>query len=172
MPKPTVSSSATSILTPPRKRRRKTEPVLLAAHEGGDQLDGVPGGFSQRLQQMGVVQPNPTYSSSSTAAESFTHHPEGLSASPGPANFPPAPRNQTVSALEARQQLQRLAEQDLEATGRSSNTTRRFLDMRTLVEAMKLRDQGIALADIESRLQLQPNLLQKLGRASILSHAN
>ncbi|KAI9902927.1 hypothetical protein N3K66_002279 [Trichothecium roseum] len=31
-----------------------------SAHEGGDQFDGVPGGFSQRLQQMGVVQPNPT----------------------------------------------------------------------------------------------------------------
>ena len=129
--------------------------------------DAVSGDFSQRLHQMGIAEPNPTYSPSSTAT------PQRQSADTiaplGPL-FPSAKNNATLSVLEARRRLQQLAEEDFEAMGHSSSQGRRFLDMRTMVEAMQLRSRGTSNADIEKRLGLQARVLDKLGRQSIISH--
>lgn len=128
--------------------------------------DFAPGGFSQRLQSMGIVEPNPTYSPSSTANPQL-----GPSAPLGPM-YPPARTNPTLTALEARQRLQREAEENLEAMGRSGNEGRRFLDMRTVVDAIKLRDHGVPQQEIESRLRIQPGLLSRFGRPDILKHVS
>ncbi|KAM5342819.1 hypothetical protein ACJ41O_013785 [Fusarium nematophilum] len=125
--------------------------------------DFVTGDFSRRLQQMGIAQPNPTYSPSSTAAPQL-----GPQAPLGP-SFPPSRSNPTLAALEARQRLQEEAEEDFAAMGRGVQG-RRFLDMRTVVDAMKLRDHGVAEKEIESRLRIQPGLLRRLGPKGILSH--
>ncbi len=138
----------------------------LAIRADGMDPDLVTGDFSKRLQQMGIADPNPTYSPSSTA---FPQAMDGPSQPLGPA-FPSARTNATPSVLEARRQLQQEAEEDFEAMGRSGSQGRRFVDMRTLVEAMQMRERGAAATDIERRLQLQPNLLEKLGRQSIVSH--
>ena len=126
--------------------------------------DFVTGDFSRRLQQMGVADPNPTYSPSSFAASNL-----GPSSPSGP-TFAPSRSNPTLSALEARQRLQQEAELDFEAMGRANTQGRRFLDMRTVVDALKMRGHGIPDGEIEKRLRIQRGLLERLGRQSILSH--
>ncbi|KAF5018222.1 hypothetical protein F66182_9808 [Fusarium sp. NRRL 66182] len=120
------------------------------------------GDFSRRLHQMGIADSNPTYSPSSTAATPLGGH----SAPPGP-SFAPSRSNTTLIALGARDRLQDQAEEDFANMGGQG---RRFLDMRTLVDAMKLRDRGVPEKDIEARLRIQPGLLGRLGRENTFSH--
>ncbi|KAF4967748.1 hypothetical protein FZEAL_10495 [Fusarium zealandicum] len=122
------------------------------------------GDFSRRLQQMGIADPNPTYSPSSTASSQL-----GPRAPPGPPTFAPSRSNQTLTALEARQRLEDEAEEDFAAIGRGVEG-RRFLDMRTVVDALKLRGRGVPDRDIEARLGIRPGLLSTLGRQGALSH--
>lgn len=126
------------------------------------------GDFSRRLHQMGIADPSPTYSPSSFAAPNL-----GPSAAPsaGP-TFAPSRSNPTLSALEARQRLQQEAERDFEAMGRASSGGRRFLDIRIVTDAMKMRDGGHADAEIEKRLGIQPGVLARLGPRNILSHVD
>jgi hypothetical protein len=65
--------------------------------------------------------------------------------------------------------LQDEAEEDFAAIGRGVEG-RRFLDMRTVVDAAKLRDRGVPDKDIELRLRIQPGLLGRLGPQGIISH--
>lgn len=123
--------------------------------------DFVTGDFSRRLHQMGVAEPNPTYSPSSTAAPQVA---------PQAPAFPSARSNQTLTALQARQQWQERAQEDLEIMNRTGTHGRRFLDMRTVVDAMRLRDQGMPVNEIEKRLRIQPGLLDKVGDQRVLSH--
>ncbi|KFA72477.1 hypothetical protein S40288_08605 [Stachybotrys chartarum IBT 40288] len=141
-------------------------PPLTESRDDGLDPSDVTGDFSRRLQQMGVVQPNPTYSPSSTAG---TH---GDAAPPTPLGpmFPSASNNTTLSVLEARQRLQRAAEEELEAGGQSSSQSRRFVDMRTLVDAMQLRHRGMSSADIERKLRMRPGLLHNIGNRNLISH--
>lgn len=144
----------------------KTLTALTESRDDGLDSSDVTGDFSRRLQQMGVVQPNPTYSPSSTAG---TH---GDAAPPTPLGpmFPSVSNNTTLSVLEARQRLQRAAEEELEAGGQSSSQSRRFVDMRTLVDAMQLRHRGMSSADIERKLRMRPGLLQIIENRSLISH--
>lgn len=121
--------------------------------------DFAPGGFSQRLQQMGVAEPSPTYSSSSTA-----HHPPT-----GPL-YAPKRTNTTLTAIGARQRLQQQAELEFENMGRADSQGRRFLDIRTIVDAMQLRDRGMPQKDIEARLGIRAGLLDRVSRQDVLSH--
>lgn len=126
------------------------------------------GDFSQRLQQMGVVQPNPTYSPSSTAD---VPSPAGIpNQTIGAPQFPPKKANPTLSALEARRRLQHQAEKEFEALGSANPTGRRLVDMRTLIDALQLLNRGAPQADVEKRLQLEAGLLGKLGGPRIISH--
>jgi hypothetical protein len=132
--------------------------------------DAVTGNFSQRLQQMGIVQPNPTYSPSSTAMPH--ENPTALGRPPGSAGpaFTPARSNPTLSALEARRRLQQEVEAEFEALGTGKSGGRRFVDMRTLVDAMTLLNRGTPQKEIEKRLNLEHGLLERLGKPGILSH--
>ncbi|KPM37441.1 hypothetical protein AK830_g9139 [Neonectria ditissima] len=137
-----------------------------AIRADGVDPDFVPGDFSRRLHQMGMADPNPTYSSSSTASHNL-----GPQTPQGP-TFAPSRSNPTLTALEARQRLQREAEEDFESMGRANTQGRRFLDMRTMVDAMKLRGHGLADRDIEARLRMRPGLLEKLGRQGVFAHVS
>ena len=124
--------------------------------------------FSQRLHRMGVVQPNPTYSPSSRAE---VQSPAGIpNQTIGAPQFPPKRANPTLSALEARRQLQRQAEKEFENMGLVGSSGRRLVDIRTLVDALQLLNRGWPQADVESRLQLEVGLLDKLGGSNILTH--
>jgi hypothetical protein len=86
--------------------------------------------------------------------------------------FPPSRNNPTVSALEARRRLQHRADADFEAIGLAHHRGRRFVDMRTLLDALRLRDRGMSLSDIERRLGLESKLLNKLGRQGVIRHVS
>ncbi|VUC30040.1 unnamed protein product [Clonostachys rosea] len=139
--------------------------------------DAAPGDFSARLHQMGVVQPNPTFSPSSRAARkhgpppSRPVEPSGPTAPLAPL-FAPSTSNTTLSALDSRRRLQKLAEAELDPMQRGSLQGRRFIDMRTLIDAIRMRDSGLPLAGIEKRLGLEPGLLGKLNGPEVLSHVS
>ncbi|KAH8169262.1 hypothetical protein LIA77_11388 [Sarocladium implicatum] len=128
--------------------------------------DSISASFSSRLHQMGIAEPNPTFSPSSTASTS----PQFPTASTGPLPHQPlypAPRaNTTLSALEARRRLQEEADREFE-TGTSR---RRFVDVRTVVDAVRLRDNGWSDGDIEKRLGVKEGFMKKLGRKGLLRH--
>src|SRR5687768_13586739 len=111
--------------------------------------DTISPSFSSRLQQMGIVDPNPTFSPSSTASPQFPQFPQG----PNPSQplYPSSRTNTTLSALEARRRLQEEADRELE----SGAARRRFVDVRTVVDAVRLRDNGWKVPDIEARLGVQ-----------------
>ncbi|PHH59420.1 hypothetical protein CDD81_3206 [Ophiocordyceps australis] len=113
--------------------------------------DIAPGGFSKRLHQMGIAQPQPTLSHSSVVTAQAT---------------PASSSNATLSVLEARRLLQQKYNEDQKA-GRSD---RRLVDMRTLVVALKMRQRGIPGPEIETKLGLETGLVNKLGQPNIVTH--
>ncbi|KAI1500248.1 hypothetical protein F5X99DRAFT_386933 [Biscogniauxia marginata] len=121
--------------------------------------------FSQRLRQMGVATPNPTLSRSSTAAAPGP----GSPGSPArhqraPGGYPAPSQNRTLSALEARERLQRQAQAEFEDPTRG----REFLDVGTLRQILVMRAQGGAPADIEKRLRLKSGVVGRLGPQGIV----
>lgn len=162
--------SAVPAATPRRQpiTKTKAEPLGDGSKDDAIRADSMDpdfnGDFSRRLQQMGIADPNPTYSPSSTAAYNL-----GPQYNMAP-SFPPSRSNPTLSALSARQRLQQEAEEDFESMGLANTQGRRFLDMRTMVDAMKLRGHGLADKDIEARLRIRPGLLERLGPQGVLSH--
>ncbi|KND91241.1 hypothetical protein TOPH_04184 [Tolypocladium ophioglossoides CBS 100239] len=131
--------------------------------------DFASGGFSQRLHQMGIVQPNPTFSPSSTAVPQASTTTLQAPAAP---IFPSARNNTTLSVLEARRALQQRADEDLEKMGRYGSQGRRFLDMRAALDAMQMRHRGVPSSDIEQRLRLEPGIMDRLGRRQVLTHVS
>jgi len=120
--------------------------------------------FSNRLKQMGVAQPNPTFSPSSTAAPG----PPTSRPVPGP-NYPSPSSNTTLSVLEARRVLEQQADQELGNMGRSTDKGREFLDVATIRDILVLRDQGVDPATIESRLHLRQGVVRRLGPPLLVS---
>ena len=116
---------------------------------------------------MGIVDPSPTYSPSSTAGPQEGGKP---SAAGGPV-FPSAKQNTTLSVLEARNKLQQQADEDSEAFSRAGNKAqRRFVDMRTLVDAIQMQDRGMAASEVERKLGMERGLLSKFGERGVLTH--
>jgi len=128
--------------------------------DGGDP-DIVTGEFSQRLQQMGIVQPNPTLSHSSSA----TPHSTSINA----LKNADGRQNPTLTALDVRQRLQQEAEEQTILHGGNS-AGRRFVDMRAIVDAMRLLNRGMDQMEVEKRLKMQTGALARLGGPNIISH--
>ncbi|PMB64243.1 hypothetical protein BM221_010038 [Beauveria bassiana] len=129
-----------------------------------------PAGFANRLQQMGIVDPNPTYSPSSRAAGA--HHLRGLPSSAAGPIFPASTANVTLSALAARQRVQERAEADMERFQQVGmrGAARRYVDMRTLSDALQLLERGVPREEVEARMGMQEGLLARLGRKGVLTH--
>ena len=132
--------------------------------------DAMTGDFSQRLQQMGVVQPNPTYSPSSTAVPHQTSPRPNRPLGHRDPTSTPFKANPILSALEARRRLQHEAEVEFEGLGTSKVKGQRFVNMRTLVDALVLLDRGTPRDEVERGLNLENGLLKRLGGPGILSH--
>lgn len=120
--------------------------------------------LAKRLREIGVVQPNPTYSHSSTAATSPSQPLSQLQQTghSGPI-FPDASRNVVLSALEARRRVQHEAEQEIENLGLSSSQGRKFLHAGMIRDALVMREKGASDAAIENRLNLQKGVVKRLG---------
>lgn len=120
-------------------------------------------GLAERLRQIGVVQPNPTYSPSSTASPTSsqpgTQQPHGGS---GPI-FPSPSNNAVLSALEARERLSREAEEEFESLGLSSSQGRRFLTSGMIRDVLVMRERGARDEEIENRFNLRRGVVRRLG---------
>jgi len=117
---------------------------------------------------MGVAQPNPTFSPSSTAglfSDAMSSTPSSL----GKPQFPPTSSNTTLSVLKARRQLQVRAEQQFAEMGRLESEGREFLDVSTIRKILYLRQRGDTSADIESELRLKPGVVARLGALGVVS---
>ncbi len=112
---------------------------------------------------MGVVAPNLGNSSSIQWPNTST--------STGPrSTCPPSKSNWALTALESRRRLQQQAEAEFEGMGHTFGEGRRFIDMRTFLSAMQLRELGATNSHIEQKLGLSTGLLNKLGNPGLLSH--
>ncbi|KYK55374.1 hypothetical protein DCS_07337 [Drechmeria coniospora] len=139
------------------------ESIAIRANPGNPQFAS-DSTFSERLHRMGVVLPNPGSRSSRIANAS----PGGDHTAPF---FPTTSRNTTLSALAARRALQDVADQELEKMGSRGFHGRRFLDIRSIVDAMRMCDRGVPQSEIEKRLKLQPGVLSRLGYPTFLTNA-
>lgn len=126
--------------------------------------DAITPSFSSRLHQMGVAEPNPTWSPSSTADVSSMLSQQPTA--PLAPQFAPSTSNTTLSVLENRSRLQELADREFEAGAER----RRFVDVRGLVEAVRMREKGWADADIEDKLRLQEGVVSRLGNKKLVKH--
>jgi hypothetical protein len=113
---------------------------------------------------MGIAQPNPTYSPSSTASP---RPDEPIAAVPGP-SFPSSANNTTLGALDARRQLQERADREFEALGRSTGQGREFLDIASIRKVLLLRQQGAKSSDIETQMKLKKGILDRLGPIGVV----
>ncbi|KAH8899239.1 hypothetical protein GQ53DRAFT_741354 [Thozetella sp. PMI_491] len=129
--------------------------------------DPISPAFSDRLKKMGVVQPNPTFSPSSTASP-FPDFPDGSRDYPLAPTFPAAKSNATLGVLEARRRLEEQARAEFDNMGKSTDRGREFLDIATIRKILVLRQRGEQPADIESRLRLKSGVVQRLGPAGIV----
>lgn len=118
----------------------------------------IPPALAQRLREIGAVQPNPTYSHSSTASS----QPSQQGASTGPI-FPAPSQNVTLSALEARQRVQEEADDEFEKLGTSMSQGRRFLHAGMIRDVLVMRERGASEAQIEARFDLKKGVLRGLG---------
>ncbi|TDZ17864.1 hypothetical protein C8034_v010157 [Colletotrichum sidae] len=173
VPPTSTSTSATRaapVPTPPQSQSPQARPKAKAATSKTDDIladsinpDNVTEEFSSRLRQMGVVQPNPTFSPTSTAQQ-FPH--AAATQSPGPL-YPSISRNQTLGTLEARRKMQQRATEEFEGLGRSTSEGREFLDLNTIVQVLLMREKGHTAADIEQRFDLKKGVIERLGRQGI-----
>ncbi|KAH6634198.1 hypothetical protein B0J18DRAFT_11395 [Chaetomium sp. MPI-SDFR-AT-0129] len=131
--------------------------------------------FANRLQQMGIVQPNPTYSPSSIASPfpaAFTRRQnQAQQTSPQTPQFPSPSSNTTLGALEVRRALEARAKQELERMGKPGDEGREFLDIGTVEQVILLRQNGTPAKDIEARLRLKPGLVARLGVQGVVTPA-
>ncbi|ATY59464.1 hypothetical protein A9K55_003389 [Cordyceps militaris] len=146
----------------PMQQHAAANPDLTAADP-----DFTPAGFARRLQQMGVVDPNPTYSPSSRA-----QHLGGVPSSAAGPVFPSSRANVTLSALASRRRVQERADADTERFQQVGlrGADRRYVDMRTLADALRLLDAGVPPREVEARMGMQEGLLHRLGRKGVLTH--
>lgn len=126
--------------------------------------------FADRLQKMGIVQPNPTYSPSSIASP-FLNAPGNTPSASSP-HYPSPSSNVTLGVLEARRRLEARAREELENMGKSSDKGREFVDIGTVKQMLVLRQSGAPATDIEKRLGLRPGLVAKLGPQGVVAPAS
>ena len=133
-----------------------------------EDADSLSRDFSDRLRKMGVAQPNPTYSPSSTASVEI-----GLPPGGPPANLhTPLAGNRTLNVLTSRRRLQEQADAEFDGLGRRGSEGREFLDPSTINQALSMRENGASPEAIEKRLRLKPGVVARLGRLGIAAPVN
>lgn len=117
--------------------------------------------FSDRLKQLGVAQPNPTYSPSSIASQMSGNQTSG-------SKFPSASKNPTLSALQARDRFQKEADEEFGNMGRSGSQGRQYLDIGTIRNILVMRERGASPEDIETRFNLRSGVVNRLGARGLV----
>ncbi|KAM7193562.1 hypothetical protein V8F20_008335 [Naviculisporaceae sp. PSN 640] len=132
--------------------------------------------FASRLQKMGIAQPNPIYSPSSTANVKPSSSSRNADIIMRPSDFaapqfPAASNNATLGALEARRQLEQRAQQEFDLMGKPGYQGREFLDISTIRNILVMRQRGDSPSNIETRLRLKPGVVARLGRPGVVEPA-
>lgn len=145
------------------------EPAIRADSANPDSAEISPD-FAARLHQMGIVQPNPTYSPSSIASP----YPDasGIRQSVSAPQYPASSKNATLGVLDVRRQLEARAKEEFENTGKSTDRGREFLDIGTIRQILVLRQSGVSAADIEARLRLKPGVVARFGPQGVVAPAS
>ncbi|KAG5914849.1 hypothetical protein E4U61_005257 [Claviceps capensis] len=119
--------------------------------------------FSRRLRDVGTVRLHPISSPSSAIHTRYeTIIPTAYSPSTG--------QNITISVLQARKALQQLASDNVSGLGSLSGDARRFADMRTTIDAVRMRDRGLSDGTIEQILNFQPGVMKRVGSVGIITY--
>ena len=127
--------------------------------------------LAESLRRIGPVQPNPTFSPSST---SYASNPQASSlSSPSPVLHVPSPANNAALAtLAARERIQSLYEEEKANIGRDGFQGKTLLDISTIRKILVLRDeQGMQPEEIERTLELKSGLLATFGRIGTVEAA-
>lgn len=119
--------------------------------------------FARRLGQIGVVQPNPTFSPSSTASPSMLTAPSLQQTHNSGPIFPSPSNNLVLSALEARERLEYEADQEFHNLGTSSSQGRRFLPASLIRDVLVMRERGATDQEVQHRFNLKNGVLNSLG---------
>ncbi|KAJ5294189.1 hypothetical protein PENANT_c028G09844 [Penicillium antarcticum] len=122
-------------------------------------MDGRDPDFAASLRSIGPVNPNPTYSNSSTVN--------------GPGSMQtifPRSSNPALLVINARQRLNKLVEEEAESYGVAGHPGRQFLDALTIQQVLTMRDkQGMSRRQIEKFLGLKSGVVDRLGKDAIVS---
>ncbi|KAK0657149.1 hypothetical protein B0T16DRAFT_425485 [Cercophora newfieldiana] len=143
------------------------EDVSTGSVDAYSGTDSVNRAFADRLKQMGVAQPNPIFSPSSTVSGFPDAYPTAQSFSKP--QFPPAVGNATLGVLAARRRIQEQADLELENMGRPGAQGRELLDIATVKKILIMRQRGDETADIELKLRLKPGVVARLGPLGIVA---
>ncbi|EPE03454.1 hypothetical protein F503_06627 [Ophiostoma piceae UAMH 11346] len=154
------------------------------------EIDGQDADFASRLRQMGIVQPNPTFSPSSIAGRDLSsndvggpdadmlrqiqQHQQQYGRPSSKSTRAPPMRNTTLSVLDARRKIQDQAtadqEQSMTKAGREKG--QEFLRAGTIRDALALRARGVDAAAIEQGLHLKAGVVERLGPRGLFEALN
>ncbi|KAI1325745.1 hypothetical protein F5Y16DRAFT_255566 [Xylariaceae sp. FL0255] len=182
-PRPSVAAQAGAQAEAPGEDPSKKDPSKAArtAKDASIHADGQDpdfASFSQRLHKMGIANPNPTLSNSSTVASSGSYdanlNPTSQTSSSPSTNtaaspsYPTAPRNTTLNALQARASLQERAE--AEFTDPSGG--REFLDAARLRQLLIMQTvHKVPAREIEKRFGLKQGVVDRIGPVGVTTPA-
>lgn len=76
--------------------------------------------------------------------------------------------NPALLVMQARKRWQEKAEQEIENVGRAGFAGREMMDAGLVTEALKMRQRGVPIEDIEKRLGLKSGIMAKLGERGVL----
>jgi nucleotidyltransferase/DNA polymerase involved in DNA repair len=107
---------------------------------------------------MGIVDPNPTFSATSTA-----YQPHVNSLVDGKPRQSP-----TLNALEARRQIQQAADEEMKLTRSVGSSGRRFLPIAIISQIITLQQAGHSAHEIEDQLKLSHGVVASLGKPGIV----
>lgn len=122
-------------------------------------LDASDPHFAQSLRSIGPVQPNTTYSPSSTFNPQQAQRSMGLDSRKNPA----------VAVLEHRARLQDEADLEFREAGKRGHAGRQFLDVSMIRQILIQRDEkGFSAAQIEKGMGLKAGVVERLGPRGVV----
>ncbi|CAO2657549.1 Nn.00g036750.m01.CDS01 [Neocucurbitaria sp. VM-36] len=128
--------------------------------------------FASRLSSLGVVQPNPHYSPTSTSEfdprrNSSPSLPSDMMQEPPTSAFPDPRNNPVLRVLEARQRITDEADDELRDVGRRGFAGRKYVDAGLIQLALMRQARGEPDSRIEEALGIKKGRLGVLGRRTL-----
>ncbi|KAF2665240.1 hypothetical protein BT63DRAFT_88148 [Microthyrium microscopicum] len=181
---PSTPSPAVRTQLPPRQQQPPTPPSPPSQQQPPPSTTKPPNissdlrdpAFAARLHSLGVVPPNPFIPLSAQSSPSpiqtqpRDYHPSSSTPSSTPQEdwAEAATNNPALLVLRARAQLQRQHEEQEEGIARAGFRGRRFVDVGTLREAVRMKGAGVGSGEIEKRFGLEGGVVGRIGRTEVV----